>query len=893
MSSIRNRILLALVSAGMLPIMVFLVLTQTITSRVIRESEFKKIEEIGQGVSRSAEALMSSAWSDLQNLRTNPILNNTSAPIDVVRTEFNRVVSSYSQFSDIILYEKDTGFYVTSKRETPVQMERDFTTWIKTASLGDITVGRPNIEDNLQSQGLSFSIPYYIPISPPGAAPTKYIAKAVFDFSGTLWKVLRQSEFGSTGHIVLVDEKDNVLWHREEARIMTVFERDKRKRSWWSHERGNYEEEIFASTKLDDSKTRCNSNWAIVAFLSKKEAYSLVTKSNYSLLAAGILPLLASIAIGILLSNKISSPVTDLSLAARSVAKGQLDTHIPEKGPQELRYLAKDFNGMVYELKQHRQDLERIVAERTKNLRVSQEKLSQTTAQLRASYDSTQEAILVVNPLGNVLTANKRFLEIFQGFSLESIRDTSISTVIANNFKENEEFLKHWERCNDSLSLTEKEEWSTVAPKEGTLESYCAPVKDSQNVTIARLWMFRDLTEQRKLELGLRQAQKMEAIGRLAGGIAHDFNNLLTGIIGNLSLVELEVDSNSDRKDRLIVSAKNAGQRAAELVKQLLGFSRQSHLKIESFNANDIAKEVKELLVHSIDPAISINLDLADDLWPVDADPNQLQQVLMNLAVNAKDAIGSSKGNITIRTNNVGVESIERAASSNSLLEVKISVSDSGCGMSEEVMSKIFEPFFTTKEQGKGTGLGLATSYGIIEQHGGRIRCRSKVGFGTSFDIYLPKGVTEDSTTNEPKQRNHLRLRGSETVLLVDDDLVVRMVGESVLKHHGYCVLTASDGLEALDIIKSRSEAPDLVMLDLTMPKLSGRETFRALRIELESDIPVVICSGYLVDLEDFRSESNSVPEGFVQKPYDSIELVKTLRSVLDGKNLGEVALIS
>ena len=885
MSSIRNRILTALVCAGLLPLVFFLTFTQTITGGAIRQSEYAKLDELADGVSRSIGSAINGAWDDLQNLKTNPTLNRDGST-EAAKAEFNRIVSAYGHFKDIVLYEKDTGYYVTSKSDDIVSRERDQTSWLQSASKGQVEVAAPGIPDDYgQGEELSLEILYYIPISQSRtkAPPDRYVVKAVFDFSAVVWAQLKEAGFGETGHFVLLDGHDNILGHPDNDLVKTAFADEPAMQLLKASDRGEFEDSLYVSKLISTEITRAPAPWRVMAFEKLEEADALVDRSNKYLLYAGAITLFVAVVLGLLLSNRISNPITRLSQATRSIAKGELKTNIPVEGPQEMQHLARDFNQMVGELKLHRESLESLVLDRTRSLRESQEQLSDLTAQLRASYDSTQEAIVVVKMDGQVLTANRRFCELFgiEGEANDSVEDLEAS--VRSCFMESDRFSRHWNRCNDSLSLVEEEEWSVVKPDEKVVTIYSAPVKNASNVTFARLWMFRDLTEQRQLENGLRQAQKMEAVGRLAGGVAHDFNNLLTGIIGNLSLVQMNQEVHPEKMDHLVASAKHAGQRAAELVKQLLGFSRQSHLKLQRCYVNEIAEEVKDLLVHSIDPRIQIVLDLREDLWEVSADPNQVQQVIMNMAVNAKDAIGEVKGRVRIGSANLEIDEFHASlvSDANPGDYVRISVEDTGSGMSSEVKNKIFEPFFTTKEQGKGTGLGLATSYGIIQQHGGWISCESEEGVGTTFHIYIPRGDVKDLPEVMETKKEQVR-GGTETVLLVDDEPVVRMVGEGVLKHHGYNVLVAGDGEEALSVIGERGDEIGVIMLDLTMPKMSGRDTFRNLRAGEYPPIPVVVCSGYLVDLDEFAEETGAKPEGFVQKPYDSEELARTLRSVLD-----------
>ena len=256
----------------------------------------------------------------------------------------------------------------------------------------------------------------------------------------------------------------------------------------------------------------------------------------------------------------------------------------------------------------------------------------------------------------------------------------------------------------------------------------------------------------------------------------------------------------------------------------------------------------------------------------------------MNMAVNAKDAMPDG-GELRLATHNIQLlsGSPELPSSSASGDYVRISISDEGAGMSPEIRKRIFEPFFTTKEQGKGTGLGLATSFGIIEQHGGWITVDSDPGQGTKFDIFLPRNETSDTLENPEVPESLTKPQGGkETILVVDDELVVRSVAEAILRKHGYEVLSAADGLEALDLLARHDGSIDLVLMDMTMPRLSGMDTFRNMRNGQAPNIPVIICSGYLVDLAGFTQTTGSTPNGFLQKPYTIDDMTRIVRRVLD-----------
>jgi signal transduction histidine kinase/CheY-like chemotaxis protein len=449
-------------------------------------------------------------------------------------------------------------------------------------------------------------------------------------------------------------------------------------------------------------------------------------------------------------------------------------------------------------------------------------------------------------------------------------------------FRHAAEFSQAWEQAMGSQAITSETEWELRTPTRKMLSIYTAPVVDEKEEVIARLWMFRDITAQRLLEDSLRQAQKMEAVGRLAGGVAHDFNNLLQGILGNLFIVQQDPDlRNHEEMRRCVHSARSAGLRAAQLVKGLLGFSRQTHLTLARCDVNDVVMATQTLVRPTFDPKIQIGLDLQEKIWGINADSNQIEQVIMNMIMNAKDAMPNG-GELMLTTRNVfiGEDCLEVIPGSNPGDYVRISITDAGTGMSEDVQSKIFEPFFTTKEQGKGTGLGLATSFGIVQQHGGWINCDSLEGHGTTFHIFLPRNEVAAATSvvdEAPKP-----VGGKETILVVDDELVVRAVAEAILKKYGYTILTACDGEEALDMLARHDGAVDLVLMDMTMPRLSGMDTFHHMRKGLAPTVPVVICSGYLVDLDVFMEEAGCIPNGFLQKPYDIDEMSRTVRRVLD-----------
>jgi two-component system NtrC family sensor kinase len=400
------------------------------------------------------------------------------------------------------------------------------------------------------------------------------------------------------------------------------------------------------------------------------------------------------------------------------------------------------------------------------------------------------------------------------------------------------------------------------------------PIRDQDGNIIGIIAFAMDITEKRQLEDQLRQAQKMEAVGQLAGGIAHDFNNILTAIIGFCHLLKMQTQQNTEAQEYINDIHKSAN-RAAELTQGLLAFSRKQVLNIQPVNVNEIIKNIKKILRRVIGEDIALITELFNEDIVIMADKSQLEHVLINLATNARDAMPKG-GTLTIGTSTVriGEERIGEKPGSYAL----ITVSDTGMGISKEIQARIFEPFFTTKELGKGTGLGLATVYGVVKQHEGFINLYSEPGAGTIFKIYLPlyAGQTAEITG---ESRSHYK-GGNETILIVEDEPFVRKVIKGILHDAGYSVFEAADGDEALDVFKENPGKIQMVILDVIMPKRGGREVYEELK-RTSPEIKVLFMSGYSGEV---LSRSGILDEqlNFISKPVEPDQLLIKIREMLD-----------
>lgn len=389
--------------------------------------------------------------------------------------------------------------------------------------------------------------------------------------------------------------------------------------------------------------------------------------------------------------------------------------------------------------------------------------------------------------------------------------------------------------------------------------------------------------EKQKLEGHLMQAQKMEAIGRLAGGVAHDFNNMLTAILGHTELAMMKTDpSQSLYKDLLEIN--NAAERSTTLTMQLLSFARKQTAVPKVINLNDTVDAILKILIRLIGENIELAWRPGAELGKIKIDPGQIDQVLTNLLVNARDAIEGNSGKISIETANAFFDELYCSAYLEALPGeyVMLSVCDNGCGMEKDTKANIFEPFFTTKESGKGTGLGLATVYGIVKQNDGFINIYSEPGKGTSFKIYFRK-YSEDGAEEPQETRVYDVVKGSETILLVEDEKVILDLGKSVLERFGYKILPANNPIEAIRIAENYEGEIHLLMTDVVMPDMNGLDLAKHLS-SIKSNIKIVFMSGYTADI---IAQNGLLKNGvnLIQKPFTSKELALKVRKVLDSES--------
>jgi len=502
-------------------------------------------------------------------------------------------------------------------------------------------------------------------------------------------------------------------------------------------------------------------------------------------------------------------------------------------------------------------------------------------ARLIAAIEQTPEAVIITDVDGSMQYVNPAFTWI-TGYS----RDEALgkNPRILKSDRLNRQFYQDlWDTILAGKvwrgEMVNRRKDQSLYTQEMTI----TPVRDERGQTTHFIGVGQDVTERRKLEEQLRQAQKMEAIGQLAGGIAHDFNNLLTIITGYSQLLLGRLDPGDSRRGH-VEQIRDAGVRAAALTRQLLAFSRRQVLAPQVLNLNTVVANLEKMLQRLIGEDIELVATLDPGLGQARADPSQIEQVILNLAVNSRDAMPQG-GKLTIETANVDLDTAftRHHVTTTPGPYVMLAVSDTGCGMDQETLTHVFEPFFTTKEPGKGTGLGLATVYGIVKQSGGSIWAYSEPDKGATFKIYLPR-VMENVKARARPEIPEASFRGSETILVVEDDAAVRTLLRGILRSKGYTVLEASRGDEALRVLENHGRSVDLLLTDVVMPAMTGRELAQHILLR-HPETRILYISGYT---DDAVIRHGVLEKGamFLPKPFTPDTLARKVRATLDEPRL-------
>ena len=614
------------------------------------------------------------------------------------------------------------------------------------------------------------------------------------------------------------------------------------------------------------SKEATNSLSGIICIgVSAKEIKEITRQTIQNGILLGCIAIILMGIVAYIVLYKTMKPLDELVEGVKAVGRGDRNHIVSVSSRDELGVLAREFNKMVESLKNW------------------EKQLKESEAQYRSLFERVQHGIVIFDLNGRIINSNPAFYKLLGFEDVKDIINKNIS-----NFALTPEEIQHM------LSELEKQksihDWLIkLKDRNGkTHETLFSAVArfDENNKLVDAEAVVIDITEQKNLEKQLIQAQKMEAIGTLAGGIAHDFNNILTGILGYVSILKERANISQDPMFIKALSIiESSSLRAANLTKQLLAFARRGKYQESIINLNNVVKEVIKLLEETLDRRIKLLHTMEENLWTIKADEGQIYQCILNLCINAKDAMPDG-GIIKLSTQNK-ILSSHKHAIGNIIPPgryVVLEVTDNGCGMPPEVKAKIFDPFFTTKEQGKGTGLGLAMVYGIIRNHDGYIQVESNPGVGTTFTIYLPAMNVDNLRDDKIDISAYKNYKNDKPigVLVIDDESAILELTRDILAEYNYQVFTASNGEEGLKILKEHKNDIDVVLLDIMMPGMGGKETLFKIKRDYPN-IPILLVTGFAAD-KVAQELLRKGATGILLKPYRQTQLLKAIDTILKNK---------
>jgi len=848
-----------------------------IADRTQRESAFRLQQESAERVAQLISGYMTRATDRLLFFLENvPLLSES--PGQQKAALGNLLISSLPLYSQVSVLDKNgnesnkvSRFHtflpgeLTNQAQTPAFL---------TAVKGETYMGPVAF---FQNTGL-LSVSIALPIKTPTTQITGVIIAEVN--VSHLWQNVARIKVGRNGYAYLVDNSGRFVAYQKPAEVLQRYGEDMKRMPPVSdfvvrgldgtglvrEYQGLANEEVIGVYAPIQG-----TNWAVLVEQPASEAYESIFKMQRYLLGVMFLCIILAGGLGFYVSRRLIGPIRMLTDAAQRFGTGDLQSEFSHVQRQdEVGILSHTFKKMQKEL----QDLYAGQKRKIEELEIMQSALRESEEKYRTILASIEDGYYEVDMEGNFTFFNDALCEIY-GYPGNELMGMNIRKLT------DRETAKQGYSIFNKVYTTGRPvkgyEWPVVQ-KDGTKRSVEASVSLRTNAEGAHLGIrgiIRDISEKRRLEARLQHAQRMESIGTLAGGIAHNFNNLLMGIMGYTSLMLLDTDSDHPNFKMLKNIEKQVAS-GSKMTRQLLGYAREGGYEVKPISLNQLVKETSDTFGMT-KKGITVHQDLSEKLYGIKADQSQMEQVLLNLFLNAADAMEGG-GDLFLKTDNVTHEEMtgEPHHDVKPGNYVLLTVRDTGVGMDRETRERIFEPFFTTKGLGHGTGLGMASTYGIIKAHGGYIHLFSEKGQGTTFKIYVP--ATEQEVKVKKEVPDEL-LKGEGTVLLVDDEEIILDSGKQMLKHLGYDVLLAQNGQEALELYKKNQGRIDVVLLDMVMPIMGGGETFDRIK-EMHSDVKVLLSSGYSLEGEA-REIMERGCDAFIQKPFSLKMLSRKIGEIL------------
>ena len=561
-------------------------------------------------------------------------------------------------------------------------------------------------------------------------------------------------------------------------------------------------------------------------------------------------------------NRNILSPLISLKTGTEEIAKGKYQVELGIHSNDEVGALANSFMKMGNAVK------------------TKIDELSKSEERFREIFNATSEAIFIYDiDTGNISDINQSMLDMY-GYSYEEARRFTIGELGSGKspYTEQDVLEKVQQAIEEGPQFFELH----ACRKDGGLFWVEVTLKRTEIAAKGRLLVVvRNITERKQIEKQLLQTQRMESVGTLAGGIAHDFNNILSGILGYAELAQLD-GATPEKLKKYLEEILNAAHRARDLVKQILAFSRKNELQLKPIQIQLIVKETLKLLRSSIPTTIEIKQDIDPNCQAVLADPTQIHQIVMNLCTNAYQSMRNTGGILGVSLQPIELlsDQVDQNINLQPNLYVKLEISDTGTGMSREVMDRIFDPYYTTKGHGEGTGLGLAVVHGIVIGLNGDISVHSEPGQGTTFKVYLPTVAAPAITIHDDDEVTALPAGGGERILFVDDDERIVDINKNLLAQLGYTVTALTSSIDALKVFQDNPNDFDLVITDMTMPKMTGEELIRKI-FNVRPEMPIIMCTGYSELIDEEKAKILGI-KSYIMKPVSQQNIAKTIRKVLD-----------
>ncbi|MEM7013544.1 MAG: response regulator [Verrucomicrobiota bacterium] len=861
--STKAKFTTAMLVTGSLPVILFLIISYSSTRSSIIDSKRKEAAQLARPVAAEIASTLRKVIDDINVCRRNPLLINESAAESSKLIELRRLANMHPSLKNVAIHGRGFSLSTSALAPQPAPAEA-----FEVTATGKFYIDRrKQVLDGEKEE------PTLVIFAPMQAAdePTGGLLEAVVPLS-MFYPPVASAQLSQPGPVILLDHEDRVLAHRDFRKLLaTLSLPEGGKDATFKTEDGSNNYMIKAPVQSGDAAFA--GDWRLVFLLPKGAIESIVAESVRVQLGAGLGALILAIMLGLWLSRKLSKTMHLTAKFGEGTDWSDFTARMPERGPSEWVEFAKKFNELFSRVETRTAELESVHERRETQLEDSRELNTLLQGQLKTTIEMIEDAVAIIGyEDGTLIEANPVFHD-FIGLTPEEISKLGpeeMPETLARNFDDPGAFHDWWNDQQRDPKADCTMEWAT-ADTDGELMTVSArPFPTDEGHIFAVVWVF----ELRPSTVAAPSAApvvsgRFEQVANLTNGIACDFNHILTGMIGNLALVD--ADATAEEREKALFETKKIAHRGAELVRSLLAYTKRTLLTVETVRASEILEDAQQLLEieasRSGDWEVELKIEKPEPELTLKADPKRLLDVLRTLGRNSIEAMPDG-GTLTLKAEPIDTNSDVENGPMDGGDYVSFVIEDSGHGIEPDIRSRIFEPFFSTRDG--HDGLGLSTVGGIIWQHDGWMSCETSVDDGAIFRVFLPAA---HSYPRPDKPRPPKRDR---TILVVEDEDSVRDLNEAILHRAGFDTVGAPTAEEGLRIYREYQDQISMVVLDLNMPGMDGREFFRQLRKEF-GNVPVVIVSAFLLDFDAFELDGGAPPIGFVQKPFQADQLISAI----------------